>query len=178
MQSDIRVKYKEAQYFLGKMQEESSNPEHFRYELSAFLTAARSVLQYIHKGVKGARAQAWYDRQCNLSSSIKYFRCKRNVNVHTKPVSPDRVNVDLPDESVRVSDVLMVTLLDQDGNVIETHRTRGQEEPSEPVPPSEAPEFTYYFEDWPGEDVVTACGFYLQDIGGLLIKDGEENGYI
>jgi PEP-CTERM motif len=55
-------KIREAEYFLGRMTEKRENRDAFRFNLSAFLSASRSVLQY---AVKSARqhpgGQAWND---------------------------------------------------------------------------------------------------------------------
>lgn len=55
-----KQKILEAAYFYNKMFTVRNNAEHFHYELSAFLAAARSPLQYAHDEVKGTiGAKKW-----------------------------------------------------------------------------------------------------------------------
>jgi len=48
-------KYSEAKYFLEKMKENISNPDVFRYNLSAFLAAARSITFVLQKEFKNKK---------------------------------------------------------------------------------------------------------------------------
>jgi len=60
-------KLAEATYFYGRMLDEQENRELFLFHLSAFLSAARSCLQYAREEVKvkGGAAKAWYDNFVN-----------------------------------------------------------------------------------------------------------------
>ena len=55
-----RYKIGEAKFFLARMEESYQNREAFRYYLSAFLTAARSVLQYAREESSSKGRQQWY----------------------------------------------------------------------------------------------------------------------
>jgi hypothetical protein len=57
-----RYKIREARFFLAKMEESVSNREAFRYYLSAFLSAARSVTQYAREESKLKGGVQWYDK--------------------------------------------------------------------------------------------------------------------
>ena len=55
-------KIREAEYFLAQMDRERENAEHFGHNLSAFLSSARSVLQYALEEAKPKPGGlAWYD---------------------------------------------------------------------------------------------------------------------
>lgn len=57
-------KLNEAGYFARCMESSTDDPEAFQYELSAFLSAARSVLQYAFEEVKQKpNGQQWYEAQ-------------------------------------------------------------------------------------------------------------------
>lgn len=57
-------KIEEAQYFLDKLTNPDLEHPGFSFELSAFLTAARSALQYaLEEARLKTGGQAWYDRQ-------------------------------------------------------------------------------------------------------------------
>ena len=55
-------KIKEAEYFFGRMAAEAEQRDNFKYELSAFLSAARSVLLYACKEAEvKPGGKKWYD---------------------------------------------------------------------------------------------------------------------
>ena len=57
-------KIKEAKYFLSQILHEKENFENFKYNLSAFISSARSVLQYALEEAKIKNGgQLWYDGQ-------------------------------------------------------------------------------------------------------------------
>jgi hypothetical protein len=51
----MREKLNEAQYFLGRMKDVRNNREHFRWNLSAFLSAARSVTMIMNVQYTGSK---------------------------------------------------------------------------------------------------------------------------
>ena len=56
-----RYKIGEAKFFLARMEKSLNDREAFRYFLSAFLTAARSVNQYARKEARSKGRQKWYE---------------------------------------------------------------------------------------------------------------------
>lgn len=56
-----RYKIREARFFLARMEESLHDRETFRYYLSAFLTAARSVIQYAREESRSKGRQQWYE---------------------------------------------------------------------------------------------------------------------
>ncbi len=67
-------KLKEAEYYYTRMVKEIDNGEHFLFELSAFLSAARSVMQYACKEIESSSktgGKQWYDR--HMSSSVRLW---------------------------------------------------------------------------------------------------------
>jgi hypothetical protein len=56
-----RYKIGEAKFFLSRMEESVEDRVEFRYYLSAFLSAARSVLQYAKEESSKKGRQQWYD---------------------------------------------------------------------------------------------------------------------
>ena len=57
-----RYKIREARFFLAKMEESVGDREAFRYYLSAFLAAARSVTRYAREESKLKGGKQWYDK--------------------------------------------------------------------------------------------------------------------
>lgn len=173
-------KIAEARFFLNRMTTEADQPAAFRYQLSAFLSAARSALQYALEEVKAdPLGKAWYDAQMGTSVVLKFFKDKRDVNIHRWPVVPaTAVHVELID-SIHLSDSLSITIRDQDGNVV-----REVTPPPEPPPPQEHPDlppvisYRHTFADWAGpEDILTLSSTYLRAVE-VVIQDGIAQGYL
>src|SRR4051812_9880610 len=84
-----REKLEEAGYFLQAMSSVSSQPVAFKHELSAFMAAGRSVLQYAHKESEGnPPAATWYQKSVTSDPIIDFFKDKRNASIHSEPVRP------------------------------------------------------------------------------------------
>ncbi|MCX5919602.1 MAG: hypothetical protein NTX30_23380 [Deltaproteobacteria bacterium] len=174
-------KLDEAEYFYQRMIVEQNNQLYFKYNLSAFLSAARSVLQYAAKDVDPANtpsarpgAKAWYD--CKITSSIilPFFRDTRDVNIHRSPVSPKS------NTTLQVDDLFHAHFIDH----VSLNGQAPAETPPPPAvvrekelkPPPPPPE--YKFTDWSGtEDVPTLCRKYLGELE-QFIKEGVSLGYI
>jgi len=82
-------KLAEARYFLGQMQvhERKGDTDVFCYNTSAFLSAARSVMQYLHLKAKTQGRIAWYQQVCADSPWCRFFRDFRNSEVHEEPIT-------------------------------------------------------------------------------------------
>lgn len=172
-------KQAEAQYFYDRMIQEQQTPQYFGYNLSAFLSASRSSLQYIYREVKSnTQAKAWYKAYMSSSSVLKFFRDRRDINIHIEPVQPEvalQINVA---ESVVVSDSVSVAIPSGDRNTESEHSS------SSPPPKPRAsagsvslgPKYT--LEDWEGnEDIPTLCEMYIEELANM-IQDGLSKGYI
>jgi hypothetical protein len=146
-----RTKLGEARHFLDRMQAERGNLSAFARELSAFIAAARSVLQYAHKEAKSKpRGQQWYHQAIMADPLIAFFRDKRDISIHQEPVNPVRKF------TTEVADFLNVG--DDD------------EEMMIPYPHTRVVE-RYYFHDHPGEEILDLAERYLTALDGL-VKSG------
>ncbi len=171
-------KLAEAQHFLSHLAPSASNTNAFAFELSAFLSAARSVLQYALEEAKTrSGGQAWYDAQLKSAPEIKYFKDKRDLSIHVQPVEPNRqINV-TETASVSFHGSLSIKVIDPHGNVVDERNV------DSPVLPPAAPSnssvsISYHFSDWPGaEDVETLCHRYFAAIKAV-VKDGQANGFL
>ena len=185
-----REKIEEAKYFYLRMIEVYEDREQFRYNLSAFLSAARSVLQYAEresdpgenpKAVPGAKA--WYDNFVANSSVLKFFKCKRNVNIHVEPVKPRAdflIKVTEPISVIFSGSDVTLEHRDKNGKLIS--QSTSKEPKSKPKPKkstgSAESKTTFWFNDWTGnEDVITLCERYIQELE-KVVKDGVSKGYI
>lgn len=175
------AKLQEAHHFcsqLIKAQDDLSSADVFKYNLSAFLSAARSVVQYAHEeATLKSGGQRWYDEAVRLNKVIAFFKDKRDINIHQKPV---HVKQDIAlkfSETLHLSASLNIVVRDAEGNIKET-RTVSDEAPS---PASFQPpiiENRYRFNDWPGsEDVVNLCRLYLTELESL-VTEGCRQGWL
>ena len=81
-----QTKINEAKYFLTQMTALVDDRAAFNFNLSAFLAAARSALQYAYEAAKSKPCgQAWYDSQVGGKPVVKFFKDKRNVSIHVNP---------------------------------------------------------------------------------------------
>ncbi|HUU52474.1 MAG TPA: hypothetical protein VMW92_05560 [Candidatus Heimdallarchaeota archaeon] len=168
-------KLDEAKYFYQRMLAEQYNPLHFKYKLSAFLSASRSVLQYVFKEVKvKPKGLIWYQKAVKNSPVIKFCRDKRNSNIHYSPVDPDIKFTLQLDDCLIPSTADHLTLNGQPQAERPPSQVAVREK--ELKPPAPPPE--YKFDKWLGlDDVPTLCRKYLSELE-QFIKKGKSLGYI
>jgi hypothetical protein len=183
-----KTKLKEAEYFLARMKAEQENQEDFKYNLSAFLSAARSVLQYAERESNPGKnpkakpgAKVWYGNLIANSPVLKFFKCKRNVNIHIEPVKPQADYLHEAFVTIEFSGSSEDEVRDKSGKVIaqgssEKPKLEPEKQKKEKVLTKD--EVRYTFSDWPGdEDVFTLCECYIQEIK-KGIQDGVSKGFI
>ncbi|QOY87863.1 hypothetical protein [Paludibaculum fermentans] len=150
------TKISEAEFFLGKLVEARDRETEYRHYCSAFLNAARSILQYAHKECQtNTGGQAWYDAEVN-DPVIGFFKTERDLNIHTRPVTTTHQKA-----------VVMSppgTLKFKPGTSDVEHFT----------PPGEmGAQSTLFisFNDWTGkEDATELCRQYLSKLKALVAK--------
>jgi hypothetical protein len=143
-------KYQEAEFFLGKVKSETASFPHLKYYLSAFLSASRSVQQYIYKTVKDSpRHKSWYEQKS--TQITRFMKDIRDVNIHVEPISPN-------------------------GDMI-AHVTPTNLKTNEPNGEGWI-EIKFKFSNWLGtEEGLQLCEIYLADIK-KIIDEGKQRGYI
>lgn len=180
-----RSKLEEALYFLDEMRRVKDNPTSFRYELSAFLAAARSVDYYLRTAAKNDPAmQTWHQgimaaiRQGRYAEA-KYFIDQRNFDIHAVPVAPQpwsylQYEVTFDDEGlIPVSEIQIKTV----------DKQQGLENTLQDVTPAPAASgatsftiqgpiaiATYEFIDRPHEDVFLIGSRYLVELEQILVE--------
>jgi hypothetical protein len=171
-------KIKEAEYFYNQMLRTEDDSDAFKYNLSAFLAATRSVLQFAFSEAKAkSGGQQWYDSIIAGKPILLFFKDKRDVNIHREPV---RVRKDihiLITENISISESITIVQKDEHGNVI-------GESKSETAPPKAKEEipaeitYKYMFDDWTGiEDVLGLCQRYLIELK-VIVADGRKKGFL
>ena len=174
-----RKKFREAEYCYSKMIEGQGHRENFTYNLSAFLSSARSVLQYaLKEAVTKAGGKQWYDNRISASAVLKFFKDKRDINIHTELIQPQEHYKLKSKDTIHLSDSVLINVMDKDRNIKQQYSSGAPE----PMPKeSETPavmEIKYKFDDWVGsEDILTLCQMYVQELENA-IKDGVNKGFI
>lgn len=167
-------KLDEAEYFLQQMVRNKDEQNAFKYNLSAFLSASRSVLQFASKEAQGrAGGQSWYDSSVASHPVTKFFKGKRDTSIHEQPVSPTKELRILIEEAMHQDFGLAVS------GGQEYLTTAGKPDQIDwPLVPSKVTMTENYTFDWNGpEDVETLCRFYLKELRDI-VSDGQSKGLL
>jgi hypothetical protein len=171
-------KLDEARFFIGAMTTSVEDSMAFRFNLSAFLSAARSVLQYALEETKSKTGgQAWYNAQMVSNPVLRFFKDKRDVNIHERPVdTPATINVTVTDV-IGFSDAVLIREFGADG-ILVTERGLGAATPAVVTCPPPSVSRRYNFPDWTGqEDVLQLCRDYVMAVESV-VSDGRSKGFL
>jgi hypothetical protein len=163
----------EAKFFLEKMEESIGDRVAFRYNLSAFLSAARSVIFYAKEEAKRKRRSQWWEHSLSKSDVLYFFGTRRNVNVHREqPVDPPR--------DIHADTSEIVGVFDVASDVYSNNKLVGKELAPQDQPPLKSTESTqeqtilYRFDEWSGpEDVIKLSHRYIEALENF-VQDGIE----
>jgi hypothetical protein len=172
MMTDTREKLLEARYFLKLMKEKQSDRDAFKYNLSAFLAAARSVTLIMQREFdKVSGFKEWYaEKQAKMQSdeTMRLLNDKRVMTIHQRPVRPNaHINVSAS-EHITLSDSISIVVTRADGTV-----ERMESEPTPPPEPAKTEgttEWRWYFDELPEKDVVTVCEEHIAKLETLVKK--------
>ena len=172
-----QYKIREARFFLERMEESVEDREAFRYYLSGFLSAARSVLQYALEEIKKKGGQKWYDNIVAGNEVLSFFKDKRDVNIHDEPVNPSSHISIAISEPISVFDAL-ATEVYINGKLVEKNKPKGDLPPPKPTESRSEATVRYRFDDWSGpEDVIALSRRYIEELE-RFVKEGIEQGYL
>jgi hypothetical protein len=158
-------------------QRTARNPQRFVRRLNDFLTTARKVPEFLPKELgRQAGLKAWVKTEDArmLAGDRRYahFTALRNVSSHDCIVQPDHAQQTVQVTSeMRISGHAEIELHDA-----ETGRTavaRGVYDGpvgAESFHRETKVRTTYYFADWPNEDIVTFCREILATLNGLVVR--------
>jgi hypothetical protein len=172
-------KIREAEFFYALAWDEerkiNDNPDRFKWFLSAFLSAARSVLQYAHKEAAGESVptphtpcsstfrwekggQLWYENAMK-SPVLQYFKEKRNVNIHAQPIEA------IKEISLAIEESIWMDAMPPLPGMV-----------GGPVTVTASDK--YKFADWSGsEGILTLCDAYLHELRAFVL-DGQARGLL
>ena len=169
------AKFREAAYFLGVMKSNANDRNAFVYNFSAFISAARSVVQYALEECKSNTAsKQWYDNYVANSTMIRYFKDKRDVNIHEEPVVPNaayKVELTIP---LVISGSTSVKVMARDANGIFVEKSTPASDVAEnsiSTPPSirnTKDSVRYFLADRINDDLVFLAENYLNELFAFL----------
>jgi hypothetical protein len=88
--TNTRDKLNETKHFLEEMRRVSPEPDKFRYELTAFLAASRSITQIMQKEFSDHSSfDEWYaakQKEIENNPVLKYLHRQRSLTYHKRPV--------------------------------------------------------------------------------------------
>ena len=155
--TETREKLLEAKYFLGRMIENQSARDAFKYNLSAFLSASRSVTLFMQKEYdKVSGFKEWYAKKQDEMKNDPFMKLlvdKRDLTIHQRQVEfKGKISVVIA-ETIHMSESVSFKLVRQDGTVVE-----GGSKPSFPSSevkhePKAKAEWVWYFHDLPEKDI-------------------------
>lgn len=169
-----------AQRFLDHMKAAVTDRPALEDYLSAFLAAARSVLDYaLGEASSKPGGRHWYDTQIKMHAVVCFLRDERDDDIHEIPVSPsEQVNV-FAYELIKVGGNERTQLVG-DGAVAESSSASRDDIPT--ARGNETPGATIWvslhFKRWPGpEDVLTLCTEYLAELR-RIVAEGQQQGFL
>ena len=177
-------KFREAAYFFGMMKTNINDRTAFVYNFSAFITAARSVVQYAFEECKPTTAaRTWYDSYVSRTDMIRYFKDKRDINIHEEPVVPNVAYSVAASVHLFVSGTCSVKVMahDSDGNLVE--KTTPASEAAEKAIASPTPEpisnesVRYFLSDRKDDNLVVLGEKYINELIAFL-KAGRTAGFV
>ena len=177
---DTQQKYNEAEYFLGMMKQNDENRQRFKYNLSAFLSATRSVTFVLQKEYsKNPKFKEWYSKKQKWMEGdalFKFFVGKRNYVLKERLIDP-QAEISITVDVVGVASISVETeVRDAEGNLKDYEYS---EPPAKPKPASkpnsrEETKYKWFFKDWQetDEDVITLCERYLKELK-IIVEEAE-----
>jgi hypothetical protein len=189
-------KIRESEYFFQRMVQEQTDFDNFMFNLSAFLSSTRSVFQYVLEEAKTKNdGKKWLESTIAGSQILKYFKEKRNANIHMEPIKPwiqfdiYTSNISLlvtlpkaesPEEKQRYQDTTNKALLK-----LSNRQELSTEEKEllnkciiKPEKVDAIYEQSFTFSDWPGpENALKLCEMYINVLKDI-VNEGQIKGFL
>ena len=153
-------KINEARYFIDRMKNNYDDLLLLEYNFSAFLSAARSVLQFIYEDVKNIPLKKGsYIDEVSKNKIIQFFKDKRDTNIHIMPTAIDS-------RSVTIFVGTQYVILGE-----ETDNNRNW------TPPKS--ESVNKIKNWEGteQEIINACEVYIKEICDF-VACGKSKGFV
>lgn len=161
-----RDKLNEAKHFFEEMKRVSSDPNKFRYELTAFLAASRSITLIMQKEFSDKTGfTEWYVQKQNEMKNnpiLKYLHRQRNISHHEHPVLQYPISITEQSSSGTGMRIVLTgtgSSIDLSSGLV-----------TFPMIYS-ATTITYYFDDIPRDkDVITICQEAVNALEAIVVE--------
>jgi len=155
-----KEKLSEAEYFLKRMIENQTERDAFKFNLSAFLAAFRSVTMIMQKEFsKYPGFAAWYKThqdKMKADDKMKLLNTKRTMTIHQQPVRPRAHINEIVTEHITLTESVPIVVTPADGTV-ERYDSAPPEPPPTPAETETTAQWLWYFEEIPEIDILTVC---------------------
>jgi hypothetical protein len=178
LRTQTQDKLQRANYFRHHMKDAGGNRDHFRWNLEAFLEAARSVTDIMHTEYSRKKSEGfedWYQEKAKamMADPVMYFLLKkRNEVVHAKVVDVrGRHRSEIAEELSPLTETVAVVVTRADGTVVENQYASTVA--TEPVASSQAvsaSQFIWTFQEFPGRDVISVVEEILSKLERLVVE--------
>lgn len=180
MTTDTREKLNETLYFLKQMEAKQPERDNFKFNLSAFLSAARSITLIMQKEFsKVPDFNNWYEGiAIGKDEEMKFFNRKRILTIHQKPVKPRArvdVNICVPTANITIN-AYSPTVITTKADEIIGQRVEPEQISSKATSTSDksismgesVTTWRWYFEEFPDMDVLTLCKEHSKKLEALV----------
>jgi hypothetical protein len=171
---ETKNKLNEAKYFLGQIKKSLDDPEILGFNLSAFVSASRSVTLFMQKEFKGSlRFENWYldmQKKMKLDCVLQFFNSLRVCSIHIRSIKINRhISIHLSEPPIQIFESVGVKVI-RNGNVIQESTSPLTISSPSRDPPSydSSREVKMYFEEKPDEDGYELCEEYLNRIENIV----------
>jgi hypothetical protein len=172
-------KYDETEYFLEMMKKKIEDRQKFKYNLSAFLSAARSVTFVLQNDFsKNPKFLEWYNRkqeQMIKDKLFKFFKDKRDFVIHKKGTIDTRAEISTTiNLSMAASVSFEAIVIKADGTIENEKYSEPPTKPRLTPKPNDAEETKWFFKDWfeTDEDAIAMCVRYIKELK-IIVDEAE-----
>jgi len=170
--SATKEKLFEAKYFLDCMIESQDKRDVFKYNLSAFLAAFRSVTMIMQNEFgKVPGFVDWYRVQqdeMKADDKMKLLNTKRTMTIHQKPVQPRALVSVSVTEHITVTNSVSVIVTRADGTV--ERYDSAPEQPPTPAKTEPVVQWQWFFDEVSDIDVVTLCQECWRKLESIVLE--------
>jgi len=174
--NNTRQKLEEAKYFLNQLQLFVNNPKKFYFNLSAFLSAARSTTLFMQCEFKKFKEFSdWYEKKQKKMIDDKDFLFFNNLRVetiHKRIVRPHkRIEVGISGDISFIGNLEIKVFKN---NKVISKKTVESEKIKLPPEKEVTVKYFWYSEERPDEDFLELCRVYVKKLE-KLVEECEKN---
>ena len=175
-----RDKLNEAQYFLNRMEETqksinastANSRNAFRYDLNAFITAARSITYAMQKDFKRVSGfEDWYEvKQDEMRNDevMSFFHEQRNISIHQGSIEPKGHTMITITENLGISDSVSITETNADGSEETVVPQPEQTHPTNENLAEVKIEQEWFFDKFLPNNVLTVCNVQIAKLRQIV----------